>query len=396
MPIDRRDTRRGRYGDNRYDDNERILPILLQRRTKFEILDRVLPDMDLVEVNLIFDLRSHIGRFFNTAYSDFSQLVSRGQETILCTEILNTAAHYRRYLYERYGCSSNIIFYYSWDQPTAQVALYPQYNEEYLERHYSDSLAHTVVQKLMESILPLMQMVAIRLPNTYMVNTGDLDMAVLPAYLRQINLPRSSGVRPLPSILLTTQTFLHHYATIPGCAVLTLRQEKSQWITRATLWEAEYGQTKTAWGALSVLPQMPDPTLWTHMAAICGHKERLSVPGWQRWGMTTTLNKFLKAWETGKIDLTVPHGIVVMGEFLSEMTDTWKITPEMLDVYERNYRMFHYQDLAQSVTETQALDIEMQMSQSRMDLDEVYNVNHQHFQAYPISIKNFMYGEKAD
>lgn len=398
MAIDRRrreytpNTSNG--GVKSYGESDKVIPLLVQRRTKYDDLDVIIPNLagKCSELNLFFDLRSHVGKFFSDNFKDISNLLKRGRETIFCTEILNTMAHYRAYFWKAFSIKTNLILYYSMERPKKSCEMFEDYKSDYFLRHHSTDKGYSEIQKLLQSNLKLMHEVAVRLPNVYIVDTKKFDPEALPFYLTH-----ETPLNGAAAVVCSNQEHLLQYAMYPKSSVLSMRREKSVFYTRTNLWREaceNNGSVLEYLSSCATPDQEPHPQNFLHVLAIVGNSSKLSLPGWMRYGVVNTTQKLLKAYQSNLIDLSVPQEMELMTEFLNEKVfKAWKLNEEMVSVYRRNYSILDFSYVAKMADATDALNIETQLAESRPDLDQVYEANHKYFNLYPINISGFMFGE---
>lgn len=204
-------------------------PIINSNKVKFKILDNIFKDFNFTSdrVNLYINLDSILSEFYREdLVSSFMNL--KGYENIaLSSEIMNIAAHYRKYFYTRHKKQTFIYFYYMNKKPKKNIQIYPDYCKSIIDRKSINNPKYSVFNNILKDNLRLLSLLSIYVPQVYFLLSDGYEPSLVP-----YNIMRSvEGT----NIVLTKDPYEYQFVSYPDTYILRLKYDKSILLSRDNL-----------------------------------------------------------------------------------------------------------------------------------------------------------------
>jgi len=354
-----------------------IKPILMSKMTKWKVLDKVLPNYELYGnyANLFIDVRSIIGAFFTSQYGNIVEQLQPSDKLLICSTIMNLAAHYRAYFWDTFKIRTRVFIIHSDEASEYATSIFPEYKAKYATQHAIDG-EFSQSSYYIESNLKLLKHVASKCPEIYYIDSEKIEPNVVPLYIQKFH-----SYEDDINIVLSNEKMAIQYAAHHRFNILQMKGDKSQLITKTN--------------AISVLTGgKRDFEEWKYMIlpvlAIAGSKNKHGVPGLPRTSYITASKKveqMLSKKLLPNIETTYDSFMLAVDEFFPK---------EEAVIIDRNYKLFDVREHVDQFTDTQKEWIKMCTEPGIVDLGVIQDVNGKYFKKNAININFLTRGENAE
>jgi hypothetical protein len=367
------------------DDNSPVISSLLgSKRPKYDILNENLGKYIInycipyeeQEIAFFFNLDN----LFKLLYNDYaSAKLTRGQfkryPFAFAFELFQIIGHFRNYVFTRFGLNATILFYYSSYKCTDKLKISQEYKEKiYLKRIDSVHSEYSLLTENIKLNLELASSIIDRIPNTYLVNTLDIDPEVWPyIFIKEGNVNCTSFIA---SIYETDYQYLCMESEFP-CNLLKLNADHTRLYTNSSLFQQILKEIKS----LKDNAHNIDINLIPYIVALTGCSD-LGINGIPKMGIGRAVSKVIKAKEAGIIGdgkASKESLINIDPKYKSELEISWE-----LGNYENYYSKF--------ITPTKMIDVQKQIK----DIHEpgiIEKINSKYFVNDPIDVRMVFAGE---
>jgi hypothetical protein len=168
--------------------SEAILSIMHSRKTRYDVLDEILgPRMRTIgagkTVNIFVDIHSVYAPLFK---SDLLPLVSQIEGNrwfLLSGELVNTAAHWRHYMWSRHRIYTNIFLYHSSLPRKDAEQIDPGYRARFYEKRIlDDNHEWRPIRELVTKNIDIAKGLCEYIPYAYVVDGEETDHSALPLF----------------------------------------------------------------------------------------------------------------------------------------------------------------------------------------------------------------------
>lgn len=203
-------------------------PVINSHKIKFKLLDKMFSDFYFASdrVNIFINLDSILSEFYREdLISSFMNL--KGYENIaLSSEIMNIAAHYRKYFYTRHKKTTFIYFYYMNKKPKKNMAVYPDYCKSIIERKNIKG-KYEVFNNILKDNLRLLSLLSMYVPQVYFLLSDGYEPSLVPYNIMNNSI--------CDNIVLTKDPYEYQFVSYPNTYVLRLKYDKSVLLNRKNL-----------------------------------------------------------------------------------------------------------------------------------------------------------------
>lgn len=362
-----------------------ISSIILQKCTKYVVLDDIIPDdfEDRV-LNLFIDVRSVIGNLFtNYTLSSIGKL-RENEKLLVCSLMVNLCSHYRRYFWKNFSASTNIVLFHSNRASERNLDIFPDYKKDFLNDHdYEKIGVNSEMVKFTENNFLILREICERIPNVHFIDSEGIDPDIVPQILldRDPDFTDDDNI----SIFLTNRVKFFQYLSKPNFYILTMKGNKSTLINNDNFLES---YTKKS--GIKEKLAFPDymSKFFLLMSAITGDK-KLSIPGWTNFGPIKAV-KFLDKLLTERVLRSIVDYDI--DSYINILTDLATIDEDKINILKRNLKLLDIESNIDSIDEEEENKVLDQLV-NKDDTSSLYNSNEKYFSRYPLKIKSLFDGE---
>jgi hypothetical protein len=360
-----------------------VVSILLGgKRPKYTVLEETLGRYLLnccvgeeKEVTMFFNLNS----LFKLLFNDYAiERLTRGEikrnPFALAFELLQLCAHYRNYIW-KYNIKTSIVFFYSDEKCIEKTNTYVSYKEKLYNKQLNPLIAEfELIRNYVKSNILLASRIALRIPNTYFVNTGSIDPEVWPyAFIKEGKVNCTSFI---VSLFTSDYQYLTLDTTYP-CCILQPNAQHTKLITKSNFYSIILKDIKS----LKDKAHLLNINLIPYLIALIG-SEDFSISGIPKMRIGRAMTKLLGYEERGLIGEGTPSKEIL----LSLVEDNYK------NIIEINWNTLNYESYYKKITDTEMFKVENQIE----DINEpgiIPEVNSKYFCDTPIDTKMIFAGE---
>jgi hypothetical protein len=352
-----------------------IGPILGQKKTKFEVLDKIdFGISDENSINIFIDVKSVIGQLFRDENINFTEHLKNSERLLVSSELINIAAHYRYYFFNRYNVYSNIVLFHSHQISSRCRDIIPEYKTDYEHRHCSDEFVE--VRRYVETNIGIVEEILKRVPHVYFVNTKDVEPNAVPLFLMYKDFFKGNK-----TFIFSNEENNLQYLNF-GASVFQIKGDKSVLIDSDSR------------NALKVLTKDNkickeinfDSELILPILSIAGNK-KLDISGIPNYGFIKAIKYLKKLVEDKNFVISEAYRTNSFIESISKE----KLSDEDIETIKRNMSVFSVLENAKQMTESQRISI-IQQIEDIPDIEAVYDANELHFNRKGSSINvNYLF-----
>jgi len=357
-----------------------IKPLIISKKTKFTILDTIIPSYEksFKSINIFIDVRTILSGLFQKEFASYIPTMRESENLFLCAELINIAAHYRLYFWNKRRMNSNIFFFYSGKASTRCLELDGDYKQDYLQRHGKNG-EFPDVSNYVDSNLELFATMATRLPYIFYINSQTLDPNVVPSLIM-----KNEEFKDNVNLVLSNSIPMLQYINYPKTNVMTLKGDKSKVISPSTIYDGLV-KTSPCLDNLNFDSRLIIPILSISKDAKSG------VIGWDKYAYIKAIKFFIDQVNKGIFTPKLEYNCKT---FVSTLKKCKRVTDEQIDIAHVNYLIHSVYDNLLDMTDKEEIIINEQLVQL-IDLDAVYEVNHRCFRENPISLGYVVAGEEV-
>ena len=359
--------------------NDLFSSLLNQKKTKYIILDKIIPDLS-GKINLYIDLRSVFSSFFSNRFSD-EVILSDFSYIDIMAEIINTAGHYCGYFIKNQLPVDyiNCFILYSDKISPKKLEIYPEYKKSFYERRNGMtsviSRFNTKFTKCLEAIPEILMCI----PKIFYVNTGDIDTYdSLRFFIKptddETNIIITNDVQYFPYISNKCRT-----------AILTMKGDNSTFLTSKNVYDylTEFNKITQdndfKLGTSQILP----------LIVMSGNKKN-DVSSIGRIGYSNGSQLLNKLVNKGIIPR---KGLLLLSDYLDlidKNADDFKLDENKRKLFERNWKLFTVREQELVLTTVEKTFLENQLSRKLDSFDTYNSFNHDLFSKNILSL-DFMF-----
>lgn len=350
------------------------------RKIKYEILDKILKttelgmkDNGIDQINMYIDVESLIKQLYNGGISnsimdEFNHISSK-DKLYLSSEIINYASHYRHYFASRCNKPTRIFFYYSKEKNKDALSLFPDYRRHFYETRLDlNNPAFGLASKNIYYNLGIAATVCRYIPEIYVIETGEIESTILPAYIisqdtdeNSINIINSNNNIYFQDTVLKNNTF-----------VLEMKSDDSKIYDERTVLKKWIDKSKSS------IDSSFHPSILSLAIPLVANKD-LGFKSVKRLGPATSLKLLKKALDAGDIEenkfyINPKEAAESLSNYISSDQDEQFYTKFCL--LNHGYLINHYDKELDSILKTQLVDFS--------DADSLVKVNEEYYSEYPL------------
>jgi hypothetical protein len=376
--------RKGKKGfTSKFKDNcSPLLPILYSRKTRFEDLKEIFSTTKLKgikessAINLFIDVRSIYGTIFTKFQSDLITNLKPHEKLLICSELVNLAAHYKLFLYKRYRKFVN-IFYIDSNPSSYCTEIDPNYKKDHFKRRELEGDYGPTVS-FVKSNIDLAKEIFDAIPNIYYISAPDTDSIPLPLFLLK---DFSFGEDSFNLILSNQTCFLPYLMSKLPFAILTMKSDKSTLITQKNVFESLIDVKK------GVVTANFSYRLLVPFLSMIGDK-KLELKGVERHGFLTTTKYFNRLIKENLLQ----DSIYSLEDFI-KVLDLLEVSEENKAIIKKNWKILHPFEHYLSLSEETKAHIEESLVDNPKP-DVLYKLNHRFFKTNALKFDYLFLGEE--
>lgn len=160
-------------------------PMINSHKIKYSILKDLVREYiefndESDEVAIYINLDSILKVFYRDDIISGMQNLKYLENVVLCSEIANIAAHYRKFFWTRYQKKTIIYFYYMNKKPKYNISIYEDYAKTMIERKSKKNPKYGRVNEVIKDNLRMFSILSVYLPKVYFITTNGLEPALVP------------------------------------------------------------------------------------------------------------------------------------------------------------------------------------------------------------------------
>lgn len=350
--------------------------VLNSKKVRYETLNEILPKFPKGKdtVTLYIDIMSVINSIYNPNVVDEIKGFGNREKYLISSNIINMAAHFRKYFASRKGMYTNIVFFYSTKVAKNETSLYPDYKLDYYDKHVTGSnLDYIELNKLIQSNLDLCKVIGDYLPHIYFIDTEEVNPFIIPYYYIATQLDNEVGI-------IYSNDKLQALNCISN-------MKKDVYLLRCSYSTAELYSQSNLMETYTKEETFLSPVLLPYLYAIMGVK-KYNISGLKNIGEKKSVKLLERLINDNFISNTSYKNINV---FLNDIKNVDYISPEQFNIIERNLKLIQPRSIFDSLTESQKIKI-LDMKDLQ-DINELNKINDEYYDFYPIQLEELLIGE---
>lgn len=347
--------------------SSKLQSLFLTRYISYEMLDAsmsgYLRNVKQQHVTLYVDFNSIFNFLFNPRNIElFNEKENRAANNMTIIErLINFVAHYRHYLFSKYGKTSTVIFYYATDKSQYHLDIDPEYKKEFYEKRF-DSQMFGSIRKMLTGQRNVLEALMLVLPHVYFVDLKNVDESSFP-YMIMYNNDMSNNINMIVSNRVTTLLNLQYFPKLE-VSFLSLRENDHAFYPRHKWGEFFMNETKSN----GEYPKSFD-TEYNYDFLLPILSVVFSLTGFRNHGITRIITplSFMNTIKALKESGIVPQYELTVKEALTILHGSKVINDDNASVMKRNIKIL---SLANYYKEISNATLEMIMSQLNTSLDK--------------------------
>ena len=164
-----------------------IEPMINMQKIKYVILDKMIETgyikipKGTKNLNIFINLDSIFSLLYREDLLECIKRLDASERVILCAELANIPAHYRKYFWTRHNLKTTFYLYYMNKKPKYNMSLYEDYASYKIMKKSKDNVEFLPINKLISDNLKLFNILVPYIPKVYLLLSNGLDPAV-PVY----------------------------------------------------------------------------------------------------------------------------------------------------------------------------------------------------------------------
>lgn len=330
-------------------------------KIKYQLYDQSFDELNVISptdsINVFINFESVLSYLSNIRDLDKKIMTEDEFPVIIISDILNLAAHYRRFF--RGNNLDTKVFLYMTDLTSdsfKEQKINEDYRSYYLTKFNSNPRFSSLTEYLLNEILPEASAIIEFIPNVYLIKTKNMDASVVPLTISKMY-PSSKNV------IVTGDIFDTQYHFYPKFAVHYIRKSplysSTSWTLKGYLKEIfkKEPDQETEVNLLSNL------SFYNTMLSVIGDRTR-SVDPIKRVGVITVI-KYLRSGIQSNIIRPDTESIELIKACFPE---------DMREELEQNFRQFSIKEKDESMSESERFVIKEQII-DRFDNNSLLKLN---------------------
>lgn len=360
-----------------------IEPILNARKPRYTVLkEELFPHTHNYEFARVYiDLDCLIAALYDDRVVENFDSVIKNKPMALAASVLNTAAHYRHYLWSRVGIAADIYMYYESERATRECELVETFKKKhYTKRGIID--ANTDRKEVRDYVLRNLNganKVGEFLPNIHVIKSTDINPDAIPGFLMREFAPAED--LKILDIVISNELPMLQYCNRPDTIVMTMKGDRTRTIVAENMLDEIQKRSK-----VKDTEYKFSSTLFPIITSLAGDL-RYSVDGLPKVRHKKALELIDKLYTDGAITDEVTE----MSVFL-ERVSTDVISQDKRQAIINAHAVLDVDVARQNISTVQATRILTQLVEKR-DWEGVHRINDSWFGNYPLNIEYIMDGE---
>jgi hypothetical protein len=347
-------------------------------KIKYEHLDAMLKEhlQDIrlsSSVNVIIDLKEMFRKIFRPGTlpdsPDIPMLVEE-----LASDVINTIAHYRNYLYKK-GKYSSFYILYSKAECDLMKAKESNYKREYYDKYFHNKDADKEVGYKIEAskkVVEVLEKIVNNIPNSMFIETSKFDEFTVARFLVE-----KTNKNELNIILSNDELFMQ--LLNEHTVIINMKSVSSDLITTDNAMKVLLGKDTTV--SLNLLPLV---------ASLTG-TERYSLPNVNRFGPHKAFKLVERLLSENKILNQSYVDFPLKREYFTNLDKTEQSLLEAFDQVNKNYSVIINNDIYYS--KQPELTILFNKAKSKYNWNYFLELNAKVFSRYPLNLDMLVKGE---
>ena len=340
-------------------------------KIKYSMYDNSFGDLNMItpfdSINVFISMESVL-HYLSNIYDLDKKIVSEKEcPIILTSDLLNLAAHYKRFFRDA-GLETRVFLYMTdLDSETFyENDINEDYRSYYLNKFNSNPRISPLTEYWKYNVLPDAMKIAEFIPNVYIINAKNIDSGVVPMIIAE--------KYPGKNVMITSDIFDTQYSFFPGWAVHYIRKtplySNISWNLRGYLKEI----FKRDADQTTEVNLFANQSFYTLLLSVIGDKLR-SIEPIRRIG-SITLMKMIRS--------GIKDGLINYGTDSIELIK--RIFPEdMQDDIKDNFIQFSIRDKFQHLSDKDKFDVLNQII-DRFDNNSLLRLNGERFYNHQIML----------
>lgn len=353
-----------------------IEKILNSKKLRYENLNELIGNLPKGKdtVTMYIDIMSVIGQIFAPNVIEEVKLFGNREKFLLSSNIINMAAHFRRYFATRKDMYTNFIFFYDSKPSKYELLDYPEYKlDTYNKRFNENNSDFMELNKLVKENLNLCKTLGDYLPHIYFIDTEDLNPAIVPYYYISTQLDNEVGIIYSNDKLQALNCISH--------------KNKDVYLLRSSYANSEFYSSSDLMSLYSKDENNLNVGLLPYLFAISGYK-KFNIDGLKNIGEKKAIKLIQKLIDSNTITNTNYSNIKM---FMIDIEKTDLLTPEQLNIIERNLKLIQPRAIFKKIKENEKLKI--LTVKDLQDIKSLNKINDEYYDFYPINMEDLMIGE---
>lgn len=364
--------------DDIHNGDTLIEKILNSKKIRYELLDKLfnfeIPSRKDT-VTMYIDLFSLLNNLYNPNVLDTITNFDDDKKLLMSSNIINIAAHFRRYFATRKSLYSNIIFYYSLDKSENELKVNENYRNDYYKKRFDKNSDCIVLNNLIKTNIELCEIISDYLPHIYFVNSKKVNPNLVPYHFIQNQLKNEFSI-----VYSNDKISMLNAIYNKNVLCLTANYGNVNLYSKTDLLEV-FNKDNEFRINVGLLP---------YLLSFTGYS-KYNIEGIKGIGIKKGLKKIQKYIDDGILS-NITYNSKFM--FLTDLGKDKKITSEQFDIVDKNIDLFHLPTMYNKLSESdiiKAFDVK-----DLIDIKSLVSINDEYYERYPIHLEDILMGEEYE
>jgi hypothetical protein len=355
--------------------------ILNSKKIRYNILNDFFPKYlpeEKDDVVFYIDIYSLLNSIYNPRTIEHFNTMNNSEKFLITVELLNIAAHYRRYFWSRHQTYTTFYFYYS----TRECDKLKEINREYKKDYYAkrindDNPEFSNINSIMEKNIKLSKTIGNYIPNVYFINTKEFDPEGFPRYFIT-NYHKENQL----NVILNNTKLSWQNALLDDTIVLTCKQDNSEVLEKEDiipkLTEKDYDEYTFI------------PELLPIIFSLVGYK-RYNIQGLNGYGYIRSSNKIQKWIDDEKIS-NIEY--LDINDFIGDLED--EFVDNQKERLRKSFKQISHREINNLMNEKMKASIDNQIV-NKVDGQALRYINDKYFSGKyrtPLKLEEIFEGEE--